>query len=177
MTSWKYCFAKQEFDEKPLLESSAAFGLAEQPIPHLESDALVGTFLASQLQNIPRQRPVPASTWLYLSSLGHCWVMAGCPTVMVLPSQLFVAKARAPTMHPHQSCKVSASVHSGGSSKKCNHALTCLHFFGTGWYMMVLHGAGTVSVSLLDLVELESGVNEQWWQKLGGRKLCWNVPN
>jgi hypothetical protein len=32
-------------------------------------------------------------------------------------------------------------------------------------------------VALLDLVELESGVNEQWWQKLGGRKLCWNVPN
>lgn len=37
---------------------------------------------------------------------------------------------------------------------------------------MVHDGAGTVSVSLLDLVELESGVNEQCWQKLGGRKLC-----
>ena len=73
-----------------------AFGLAEQPA-HLESDPLVGAFFAWQLQNImARQRPVPASTWLYLlpdstwcslnlpdstwlylSSLG-CWVMAHC---------------------------------------------------------------------------------------------------
>ena len=45
--------------------------------------------------------------------------------------------------------------------KKCNHALTCLQVLGTGWYVMVIHGAGTVSVPLLDLVELESCVNEQ----------------
>ena len=31
---------------------------------------------------------------------------------------------------------------------------------------MVLHGAGTASVSLLDWLELESGVNEHRWIQL-----------
>ena len=95
----------------------------------------------------------------------------------------------------HQSCEVSASVHSGGSSmlsrknqimeKKCRDALACLQFSDTGWYkngtawcwysfsvFAWLAGTGKrcerAPVDSIDLIRDSLAKN--------GSKLCWNAP-